>query len=73
MANVIPFAFRGELFTGTHNFASGGDQFKLALYTSTKAETASLIKSCKGILPIALRAISCILSSLGKVKTGGTS
>ena len=25
MANVIPFAFRGELFTGTHNFASGGE------------------------------------------------
>ena len=34
MANVIPYAFRGELFTGTHNFASGGDSFKLALYTS---------------------------------------
>ena len=33
MANIIPYAFRGELFTGTHNFASGGDDFKLALYT----------------------------------------
>ena len=33
MANVIPYSFRGELFTGTHNFASGGDSFKLALYT----------------------------------------
>ena len=33
MANVIPNAFRGELFTGTHNFASGGDTFKIALYT----------------------------------------
>ena len=32
MANVIPYSFRGELFTGTHNFASGGDSFKLALY-----------------------------------------
>ena len=34
MANIIPFAFRGELFSGTHNFASGGDTFKIALYTS---------------------------------------
>ena len=41
MANVIPYAFRGELFTGTHNFASGGDSFKLALYTSSPYTTAS--------------------------------
>ena len=34
MANIIPFAFRGELFSGTHNFASGGDSFKIALYTT---------------------------------------
>ena len=43
MANVIPFAFRGELFTGTHNFASGGNQFKLALYTSNPYDTASTV------------------------------
>jgi len=43
MANVIPYAFRGELFTGTHNFASGGDQFKLALYTSNPYDTASTV------------------------------
>jgi len=43
MANVIPFAFRGELFTGTHNFASGGDQFKLALYTSSPYDTSSTV------------------------------
>jgi len=41
MANVIPYAFRGELFTGTHNFASGGDSFKFALYTSNPYTTAS--------------------------------
>ena len=35
MANVIPFAFRGELFSGTHNFSSGGNAFKIALYTSS--------------------------------------
>ena len=45
MANVIPYAFRGELFTGTHNFASGGDDFKLALYTSNPYDTASTIYS----------------------------
>ena len=43
MANVIPFAFRGELFSGTHNFASGGDQFKLAVYTSNPYDTGSTI------------------------------
>ena len=41
MANVIPYAFRGELFTGTHNFASGGDSFKLALYTASPYDTSS--------------------------------
>ena len=41
MVNVIPYAFRGELFTGTHNFASGGDSFKLALYTANPYTTAS--------------------------------
>ena len=41
MANVIPFSFRGELFTGTHNFASGGDDFKLGLYTANPYTTSS--------------------------------
>jgi len=45
MANVIPFAFRGELFTGTHNFASGGDSFKIALYTANPYTTASTVYS----------------------------
>ena len=45
MANVIPFAFRGELFTGTHNFASGGDAFKFALYTANPYDTASTVYS----------------------------
>ena len=43
MANVIPYAFRGELLTGTHNFASGGDSFKLALYTSNPYNTSSTV------------------------------
>ena len=45
MANVIPFSFRGELFTGTHNFASGGDSFKIALYTANPYNTSSTVYS----------------------------
>jgi len=41
MANIIPFAFRGELFSGTHNFANGGDEFKIALYTSIAGYSTS--------------------------------
>ena len=43
MANVIPYAFRGELFSGTHDFSSGGDQFKLALYTANPYDTSSTV------------------------------
>ena len=35
MANIIPDAFKLELLSGTHNFASGGDTFKIALYVTT--------------------------------------
>ena len=41
MANIIPFAFRGELFSGTHNFANGGDSFKIALYTGNPYSNSS--------------------------------
>ena len=43
MANIIPFSFRGELFSGTHNFANGGDDFKIALYTSNPYSTSSTV------------------------------
>ena len=43
MANVIPFSFRGELFSATHDFASGGDSFKLALYTANPYNTSSTV------------------------------
>jgi len=43
MANIIPFAFRGELFSGTHNFSNGGDSFKIALYTSNPYSTSSTV------------------------------
>ena len=41
MANIVPFAFKGELASGTHNFSSGGNTFKLALYTSQATIDAS--------------------------------
>ena len=41
MANVIPFSFRNGLLSGNHNFASGGDTYKLALYTANPYTTAS--------------------------------
>ena len=41
MANVIPYSFRSELLSGNHNFANGGDTFKLALYTANPYTTGS--------------------------------
>ena len=43
MANVVPFSFKGELMSGTHNFANGGDAFKLTLYTSNPYTTSSTV------------------------------
>ncbi len=40
MANVVPFSFKGELMSGTHNFSTGGDTFKIALYTSNPYSTS---------------------------------
>ena len=41
MANIVPFSFPVELLSGTHNFASGGNTFKIALYTANPYTTAS--------------------------------
>jgi hypothetical protein len=49
MTNVVPHSFKSELLSGTHNFANGGDSFKLALYTagsgSPYAPTATVYDS----------------------------
>ena len=49
MANVVPHSFKSELLSGTHDFATGGDSFKLALYTagsgSPYAATATVYDS----------------------------
>ena len=65
MANVIPYAFRGELFTGTHNFSSGGDTFKLALYTAQPYNTSSTIYSASD-------EVSASLPYVGYTTTGNT-
>ena len=41
MANIVPYAFPVELLSGTHNFASGGDTFKIAQYTANPYTTSS--------------------------------
>jgi len=59
MANVIPFTFRGALFSGTHNFASGGNTFKIALYTGSIASVYTTS--------------STTVSATNEVSTGGSS
>jgi hypothetical protein len=34
MANIVPDSFKTDLLKGTFNFDSGGDTFKIALFTS---------------------------------------
>ena len=41
MANIVPYAFKGELMSGTHNFSAGGNTFFLALYTANPYSAAS--------------------------------
>ena len=50
MANVIPYSFRGALFSGNHDFASGGNAFKLALYTTSPYNTSSTVYNATGEL-----------------------
>jgi hypothetical protein len=43
MANIIPFSFRGALLSAQHDFANGGNAFKIALYTSNPYSTSSTV------------------------------
>ena len=43
MANIVPFAFGGELLSGNHDFATSGNSFKIALYTSNPYSTSSTV------------------------------
>jgi hypothetical protein len=57
MANIIPFSFRGALFSGQHNLASGGNTFKLSLYVRLIHTTTA----------------STVYDATGEVSTGGGS
>tara|TARA_R100001163_G_C4959022_1_gene123621 strand:+ start:53 stop:505 length:453 start_codon:yes stop_codon:yes gene_type:complete len=57
MANIVPFSFPVELLSGTHNFASGGNTFRISLYTSLAAYSTS----------------STAYDTTGEVSTGGGS
>ena len=37
MANTVMTSFKKELMEGTHDLATSGDTFKLALYTSSSS------------------------------------
>lgn len=39
--NFMCTSFKGELMRGVHNFATGGNAFKLALYTNSASFTAA--------------------------------
>ena len=41
ITTAICTSFKKELLEGTHNFAGGGDTFKVALYTSSASLDAS--------------------------------
>jgi hypothetical protein len=41
MANVISNVFKDQLLKGNHNFQSGGDTYKIALYTSSRTAAAT--------------------------------
>ena len=41
MANVISNVFKDQLLKGNHNFQSGGDTYKVALYTSSRTAAAT--------------------------------
>jgi hypothetical protein len=43
MANIIPFSFRGALFSAQHDFANAGNTFNLSLYVTNPYSTASTV------------------------------
>ena len=60
MANLIPNSFRGALFEANHNFkASGGNTFKLSLYTGSIASVYTVS--------------STVFSATNEVSSGGGS
>ena len=66
MANVVPHSFKSELLSGTHNFATGGDSFKLALYTagsgSPYAATATAYSSGVAMKLVLVEVVDTLLA-----------
>ena len=48
MANIIPYSFRGALFSGQHDLASGGNIFKLSLYVTNPYTFTSTVYDATG-------------------------
>jgi hypothetical protein len=48
MANIIPFSFRGALFSGQHDLASGGNTFKLSMYVTNPYTFTSTVYDATG-------------------------
>ena len=43
MANIIPFSFRGALFSAQHDLATGGNTFNISLYTTNPYTPTSTV------------------------------
>jgi hypothetical protein len=48
MANIIPYSFRGALFSGQHDLASGGNTFKLSMYVTNPYTFTSTVYDATG-------------------------
>ena len=48
MANIIPFSFRGALFSAQHDLATGGNTFNISLYVTNPYSTASTVYDATG-------------------------
>ena len=59
MANIIPFSFRGALFSAQHDFSNGGNTFKISLYTGSISSTYTTSSS--------------VYSTNNEVSSGGSS
>ena len=43
MTNIIPYSFRGALFSAQHDFATGGNTFNISLYTTNPYTPTSTV------------------------------
>jgi hypothetical protein len=74
MAQALCTSFKKELFEGVHNFASGGDAFKIALYTSsaTLNETTTVYSSSNEVVHANYGAGGLLLANVNPSTSGTT-